>query len=64
MLYQEFTYKDYARVSREEGRTEGEIIKALSIAQGLLSTNLTIDEIARVTGLTREEVDHLRMMNS
>jgi len=64
MLMQEFKTKDIARVNREAGREEGEISKALSIAQGLLSTNLTIDEIARVTGLTRIEVDHLRMMNS
>jgi len=64
MLMQEFKTKDIARVNREEGREEGEISKALSIAQGLLSTNLTIDEIARVTGLTREEVDHLRMLIS
>ena len=46
-----------------EGITEGERAKALSIAQGLLSTNLTIEEIARVTGLAVEEVDHLRMLN-
>ena len=44
----------------EIGRTEG----VISVARELLSTNLTIDEIARVTGLTRVEVDHLRMMNS
>jgi len=48
----------------EQGLEQGEYIKARSIAQGLLSTNLTIDEIARLTSLTREEVDHLRMMNS
>ena len=48
----------------EQGLEQGEYNKARSIAQGLLSTNLTIDEIARVTGLTREEVDHLRMINS
>ena len=72
MLRQEFKTKDIARVNREagreegreKGREEGEISKALSIARGLLSTKLTIDEITRVTGLTREEVDHLRMMNS
>jgi len=47
----------------EQGLEQGEYNKACSIAHGLLSTNLAIDEIARVTGLTREEVDHLRMMN-
>ena len=72
VLFQEFTAIDFAgvryREGREEGREEG-IVKGreegvISVARELLSTNLTIDEIAKVTGLTREEVDHLRMMIS
>jgi len=67
MLFQEFTYLDIAKVNREEGRVEGRVegerAKALSIAQGLLSTNLTIEEIARVTGLTRKEIENLRNLN-
>ena len=67
MLMQEFKTRDIARVNREAGReigrAEGEITKALSIARGLLSTNLTINEIARLTGLPREEVNHLRVLN-
>ena len=59
MLLQEFTYKDYGEVRYDEGREEG----VISVARELLSTNLTVEEIARVTGLTREEVDHMRMMN-
>ena len=59
LLYQEITYKDIAEVRYDEGREEG----VISVARELLSTNLTIDEIARVTGLTHEEVDHLRMLN-
>ena len=42
------------------GRTEGERAKAFSIAQGLLSTNLTIEEIVRITGLTRTEIENIR----
>ena len=41
------------------GRIEGERAKAFSIAQGLLSTNLTIDEIARITGLTRTDIENI-----
>ena len=68
MLFQEFTAQDYAelmyREGIEDGIKEGKKEFVISIAKKLLSTNLTIDEIARVTGLTREEVDHLRMMIS
>ena len=68
MLMQEFKTKDIARVNREAGREEGIELGieqgVISVARELLSTNLTIDEIARVTGLTRVEVDHLRMMSS
>ena len=63
MLFQEFTYKDIAEVRYDEGREEGRTEGVISVARELLSTNLTIDEITKVTGLTREEVDHLRMMN-
>ena len=79
MLFQEFTAIDIAKVQynvgredgielgivkgREEGIIKGERAKALSIARGLLSTNLTIEEIARITGLTRDEVNHLRVLN-
>ena len=67
MLMKEFTYRDYAEVrygeGRVEGKTEGERTKALSIAQGLLSTNLTTEEIAKVTGLTRKEIENLRNLN-
>jgi len=67
MLFQEFTYKDIAEVRYDEGIEKGiekgERAKALSIARSLLSTNLTIEEIARITDLTREEVNHLRVLN-
>ena len=46
-----------------EGRTEGEKTKAFSIAKSLLSTNLSVEEIARVTDLTRKEIEDLRNLN-
>ena len=68
MLFQEFTYKDYARVSREEGReegreigrTEGEIAKTLSIARNALTRGMPITDIADLTGLTYREIEDLR----
>ena len=45
---------------RVEGRVEGERTKALSIAQNLLFTSLSIEEIARATGLTYKEIEDLR----
>jgi predicted transposase/invertase (TIGR01784 family) len=48
---------------RMEGKIEGERAKALSIAQSLLSTNLSIEEIAQATGLTRKEIEDLRILN-
>jgi predicted transposase/invertase (TIGR01784 family) len=44
------------RNAKNTGRTE----QAIEIAQNLFSTNLSVDEIARATGLTREEIENLR----
>ena len=46
---------------REEGREEGELAKALAIASKMLKRNRSIDEIMEDTGLTREEVEGLRV---
>ena len=79
MLYQEFTYKDYARVrydegrmegreegiekGREIGRTEGEIAKTLTIAHNALTRGMPIADIADLTGLTYREIENLRNLN-
>jgi len=67
MLFQEFTYKDYAEVRYSEGIEKGiengKTEERYAIARELLSTNLTIDEIVRVTGLTRKEIEDLRILN-
>ena len=45
------------KIGLEEGRVEGKI----EVARNLLKINLPLDQIALATGLTIEEVDHLRM---
>jgi predicted transposase/invertase (TIGR01784 family) len=45
---------------RHEGRVEGELAKALTIAKNLLSMNLSLDQIVTATGLTVKEVEDLR----
>jgi len=47
----------------EQGLAQGEYKKACSIAKNLMKADLPLEMIIMVTGLTREEVDHLRMMN-
>ena len=42
------------------GRREGELVKALAIAQNMMKDSESIDKIMRYTGLTREEVENLR----
>ena len=64
MLMQEFKTKDIARVNREAGREEGREEGVISVARNALVRGMPIADIAEITGLTREEVDHLRMMNS
>ena len=63
MLLQEFTYKDYGEVRYDEGREEGREEERYDIARNALLMNLSIDEISKLTRLTHEEVNHLRMMN-
>jgi len=45
---------------RREGRREGERKKALDIAWGLLVEGDPIEKIARITGLTHDEIESLR----
>ena len=71
MLFQEFTYKDYARVSREEGRAEGRMEgraegifeERYAIARNALLMNMNINEISKLTKLTRKEIEGLRNLN-
>ena len=43
----------------EQGRTEGEIRKAMEIAQALKSSGMPLAEISRITGLSNEKLAEL-----
>lgn len=43
-----------------EGKLEGEKLKTLEIAKNLLATGLDIEIIAKTTGLTHTEIEHLQ----
>jgi predicted transposase/invertase (TIGR01784 family) len=58
-MYQTDKASDIA-TAEDRGRQEGGQIKALTIAQNLLSIHLPIDQIIAATGLTRVEVENLR----
>ena len=83
MLFQEFTYKDYAKVrygegrkkgrmegrkkgrmeGRKKGRVEGKEEERYAIARNALLMNMSIDEISKLTSLTRKEIENLRILN-
>jgi len=75
MLMQEFKTKDIARVNREagreegieigieKGRTEGIFEERHAIARNALLMNMNINEISKLTRLTRKEIENLRNLN-
>ena len=44
---------------REEGREEGIYSKAIETAKKLIGMNLSIENIAKATGLSKEEIEKL-----
>ena len=60
MLYQEFTYKDYAKVSREEGREEGIAVGYKNVAIKMIKANKSDFEIYEMTELSLSEIQKLR----
>ena len=50
-------------VSRDEGREEGEIRKAIAIAKIMLDDEEPIEKIVKYTNLPREEIEGLRALN-
>jgi predicted transposase/invertase (TIGR01784 family) len=48
------------RGARQEGRQEGERRKAIEIAKNVLHMKLPVPNIAKLTGLTVEEIKGLR----
>ena len=45
---------------RIEGRKEGMRKKSIEIAKELLKEKMPVDKIARITGLTEEEIENLK----
>lgn len=59
MLADRETTRNQLKRERAEGRAEGEVSKALSIAANLLAMGMTIEQITQVTDLTPEEINAL-----
>ena len=51
----------YREEGREEGRIEGEDKKAIEIAQNLFKMRLSIEIIIESTGLSKEEIEKLKL---
>ncbi|MGG1664573.1 Rpn family recombination-promoting nuclease/putative transposase [Brevibacillus sp. NRS-1366] len=46
--------------AKAEGRTEGERQKAMEIAKNLLAMDMTVEMVAKATGLPTEEIEKLK----
>ena len=55
-----YDVQETRRIAKAEGRREGQRKQSLAIAQNLLNKQMSLDDIADATGLTREEVESLR----
>ena len=54
------SYQKGKEEGMEKGRAEGEINKSLQIARNLLNLGLPISQIIQATGLTQEQIEHLK----
>jgi len=52
---------EYAKVEKEELISQGELKKAKESARVMLTDNSPIDYIIRVTGLSREQIERLKL---
>ena len=59
MILTEYDYDTDIAVQREEAYEEGAKQKAVETAKNLLSENLPIEQVARCTGLSIEQVEQL-----
>ncbi len=57
-------YQQIKTEGKEEGREEGSQQKAHEIAQNLLAEGMTVEAIARITGLSVEVVQQLQQGES
>ena len=48
------------REGKEESREEGRHENACKIARAMLAEKLPLDQVIRITGLSREEIENLR----
>ena len=58
MMWQ-LKYQDAVEEGRTEGREEGRIEGKLEIARNALRMNMALEDIAKLTGLTREDIQPL-----
>ena len=58
MMWQ-LKYPDAVEEGRAEGRAEGRFEQNIEIARNALLMNMAIEDIVKLTGLTREEIQHL-----
>ncbi len=54
-------YDEGRNVGRNEGRSEGELFKAKYIANNLLQTDMELEDIAKATGLSLDEITSLNL---
>ena len=63
MLLMEYDYATDIEVQREEafekGVSQGEHLKAIETAKAALSLNLPLDQIAKISGLSLDEIKSL-----
>jgi predicted transposase/invertase (TIGR01784 family) len=56
---QQWDYYSTMKTAQDKGRAEGEQSKAQEIATRLKTMGMSPEEIAKVTGLTQEEINRL-----
>ncbi|MGI0484895.1 hypothetical protein ACN4EK_05615 [Pantanalinema rosaneae CENA516] len=59
LMQESVTYQEILEEGREKGVEEGSRVKAQQIAINLLGEGMSLDLIARATGLTIEEIQQL-----
>ena len=57
-----YSVQETRREARAEGRTEGRAEGIVEVAKKLMARNRPMDEIVEVTGLSRKEIEKLRVI--
>jgi len=53
-------FVDSNRINREEGRAEGRAEGKAEVARNLLHMGMSVDDVTKACGVTKEEVERLR----